>query len=371
MSLRILRVVLLGIGWTAACALACPFCAKLSRSASDDIRESDAVVWATLTDDPETKSTAMQVLSVVKGHAKLGETSTIAADIEGTHGKPIERLVFGIFRQGEFVPSKIETVTEDYVVYLTTLTDTLDASQANRLTTVFGFLDSADQRTAADAYAEFAKSSYRSTALAARSFDPERIRGWLLDASVAPERVGLFGLLLGLCRVPEDVEFLNQLIDQAAPRHLPGLDGLLGGLCVLDRERGIDKTVSLLTAESSSPFRRMAAMACLTFVLTDLSIENQTEVLERTVPALRYPDVSGPLVDELRRGECWTALEAVLSLAESPRDRPAVIRYALVCPDARAKAFVRKIIAEQPIAIRDAEQAIEFEATARKLGEGL
>lgn len=362
--------VLLAASWAGAC----PFCAKLTRSASDDIRESDAVFLAVLSDprdDPtDGPSTAFRVLTVVKGRSEVESASRIASRVSSAARRPIERMIFAEIREGRLAPSKMLTVTPEYVRYLKELGEDVDRPQAERLRRLFAYLGSDDPQTSQDAYAEFAKSSYRSTARAAVGFDSGRLRSWLADASAASERVGLYGLLLGLCGGPSDAEFLSRLIEAGEPRHLPGLDGLLGGLCLLNRDRGVDWTIAMLAGDSSTPARRMAAMAALSFLLAESPPDDPSRLLERAKPALAHPEVASLLIDELRRGECWSAVDAVLGLAESERDGPAVLRYALACPEDQAKAFVFRTSHENPNAVRDAEQALEFERTARQVGVG-
>jgi hypothetical protein len=346
----------------------------LTRSASDDIRESDAVFAAVLSDprdDPsEGPSTAFRVVAIVKGGSVLESASRISSSVPSAARRAIERLIFAEVRAGRIAPSKMLTATPEYVRYLTELVEDVDRPQAERLQRLFVYLGADDAQTSQDAYAEFAKSSFRSTARAASGFDPARLRSWLADGGAPPERVGLFGLLLGLCGGSSDADFLSRLIEASEPRHLPGLDGLLGGLCLLDRERGMAYTIAMLTGDSSTPARRMAAMAALSFLLAETPPDDPTQLLERATPALAHPEVASLLVDEFRRGECWSAVDAVLGLAESERDRPAVLRYALACPDTRAKAFVSRASRENAHAVRDAEQSLEFERTARRIGAG-
>lgn len=373
-----LRAILsVGLLWATGFAAACPFCAKLTRSAADDVRESDVVFLATLSEarhgDGSDPSTAFRAITIVKRHPVLDAVPSIGRVgkyVPGAKYESVERVVFARVDGNRIVPTRIETATPAFVQYLTGLAAHLDSPQAERLAKLFDYLDAADTKSAQDAYAEFAKASYRSTVVAARAFDRKRIRRWLGDESAPPERVGLFGLMLGLCGEPADADLLEGYLDEAQPRHVPGLDGMLAGLCILDQTRGREKVVQLLTRENSSPVRRMAAMSTLSFLMTELPPKDPLALLERTAPALKYPEVASPLIDEFRRAKCWKPIDPVLALAGSDRDRPAVLRFALSCPDPKAAEFVKTVEHEQPAAILDARQAIEFERSTRAIGAG-
>lgn len=364
-------IVFLIVLTASARILACPFCAKLTRSYSDEIRESEIVVFATLGDPisepPEGPSTKVVIRTTIKDNS-LGDATAIQIPrfVSAARKAPVDRLIFGRIESGQLIPTRLETSSAAFVEYLTNLAKLADDGQQARLRYVFDHLESADEAVARDAYAEFAKASYRSTVAAADAYESDKLRDLLHSETTSPDRVGLYGLLLGLSGDSNDAAYLRCLVRKPAARHLPGLDGILAGFCLLDRERGIDTLVYHLTAHDSTSVQRMSALAALTFLLAESPPENPRQLLARTIPALKYPDVAAPLIDEMRRGECWQAWEEVRKLADSPRDRGAVIRFALACPTDDAAAFADLIRRSDPGAIRDAEQAIDFETDARK-----
>lgn len=352
-------------------ALACPFCAKLTRSYSDEIREADMVVFGSISDPisdpPQGPSTAFVIQTPIKTDGRTDVTKLrIPRYLGVAKAGPVDRLIFGRIESDQLVPTKLQTASNAFVEYLSGLAELADLGQQARLRYAFDRLEDPDAAVAQDAYAEFAKASYRATLAASGVFKADKLRGLLENKSTPPQRVGLYGLLLGLCGEEQDAELLQSIVEAPPERHLPGLDGMLAGLCLLDQETGIEAIILGLTRDDSSSVRRLSALAALSFWLAEHSPEDSIALLARTIPALRHPEVAAQLMDEMRRGKCWQAWDEVQKLAPSPRERDAVVRFALACPKESARAFIEEVRQRDPRAIHDAEQAIDFETDARK-----
>lgn len=352
-------------------ASACPFCAKLTRSYADDIRGADAVLFATLSvpEDLSAETTRVEVRHVIRSPETDQMIETIAASVPAAKGRPIDRIVFLARAGNEWTPRRIDVGSPALAEYLAEVWSRIDEPASGRLAFFFDRLDDPDPRISQDAYAEFAKASFRATEAAARSYDVERIKRWLDDPRTPADRVGLFGLLLGLKGNKSDADHLARIADDPSPTQLVGLDGILGGLSYLDPEAGSSRVVRILTSPDSSLARRLAALAALRFLMTDLESRVPPGTLEATISALSYPEVAAPLADELRRGGCWSAWPSVVRLADSPRDEPAVIRFALASPEADAQEWLAQIRKTKSPLVLDAEQALAFERDAEMLGK--
>ena len=55
------------------------------------------------------------------------------------------------------------------------------------------------------------------------------------------------------------------------------------------------------------------------------------------------PELSGQLIDEMRKGECWDVLPRVLGLFAGAREPSAIIRFAIACPTTQAKSFIEEL----------------------------
>ena len=155
---------------------ACPFCAKFTRSTSDDVRDSDAVAFGLLSND--SGQTLLKVLKVIRPHPTLESDQSIRLEesIAGADREPIKRLIFLRRDLDTWKAQRIDKATPSFASYLAEAWQLFDDSAAHRMAFFFRHLNDPDPKIAADAYAEFAKASFRSTAAAADVYDPAKIR---------------------------------------------------------------------------------------------------------------------------------------------------------------------------------------------------
>ena len=350
--------------------VACPFCAKLTRSYSDEVRDSDGVVFGVLSKETRTADqTRLAVSIVVRSHPAISSHQTITLDqsVPAADREPITRLVFLRRDQESWKAHRIDKSSPAFAEYLAEVWKLFDEPAATRMAFFFRRLNDPDPKVAADGFAEFAKASFRTTEAAARTYDPVRIREWLQDPTTPEERIGLFGLLLGLSGEKSDVEFLDRLIMHPSLTQRNGLDGLMGGLLIIDRDRGVQRIVQLLTSTSATSLERMSAVSALRFLLADIPPEDPKPILRQVTSAIRDPELSGQLIDEFRKGECWEVLPDVLGLFASSREPSAIIRFAIACPSPDANRFVSELREKNPALVQDAEQTLSFEQSAREL----
>src|SRR5690606_27612754 len=90
-----------------------------------------------------------------------------------------------------------------------------------------------------DAYAEFAKSPYHEVASLAKDFSREKLRKWLVSPQTTQTRIGLYGLLLGLCGTAEDLPLLERKIVETSKDYRLGIDGVIAGYLMLSGEKGL------------------------------------------------------------------------------------------------------------------------------------
>ncbi len=318
-------------------AWACPFCAKMTRTMTDEIRDSDGVVYGSL-ERISAESAGLTVEKVIRTPAWPMPAEIpvrLAASARG-----IKRVVFLSRRDERWVVNRLDSMSAEGAEYLAQIWLKRQQPATDRLAFFFARLDSSDGRIATDAYAEFAKASYRSTRQASKNYDPERIRRWIDDPRAAPERVGLYGLLLGLAGRAKDAAFLVSAVDSPTGVQINGLDGLLAGLYLIDPRQGRERITRFLVSKESSSLQRSSALSTLRFVLADVPPTNSVEWLREIEPALDDAEIAGPLVDEYRKAEVWDAGERILPLFEKLRDPSSVIRFALATPMPEGAALV-------------------------------
>ncbi len=161
---------------------------------------------------------------------------------EGLIGKPGSSRPVPIFMLPELIEwSSPAAMNSDLLKYIA------EAPAASlppdvRLPYFLPFLESADAEIASDAWGEFARSRYEDVVSVRREFSTDRLRSWIANPSTSPERLGLYGMMLGLCGDQMDAAFLEQQIGM--PRRSQefrfGSEGLMGGYLLLTGESGLN-----------------------------------------------------------------------------------------------------------------------------------
>lgn len=354
--------------------LACPFCAKFSRSYSDEVRDADAVAFGLLESvKNEMNQTRFSISLIVRPGEGLTTDSAVrlAQAVRGAEQQPIARLVF-LQQSGEgWKASRIDKSSVSFAQYLKSAWRLFDEPAAQRMAFFFKHLNDPDEKISADAYVEFSKASFRSTMAGANSYDPILLREWLTDPNTPGDRIGLFGLLLGLSGSEGDANFLDRLIDRPSLTQRNGLDGLMGGLLLLDRPRGEKRIIERLSAPEATSLDRMSAVSALRFLLSDLPARDSTALFRQAIPSLQNSEVAGQLIDEMRKAKFWEALPHVLKLYPGSREPSAILRFAIESPQPEAKEFIRRMNEKNPALVRDAEQTLLFERNARETQQDL
>ena len=120
-------------------------------------------------------------------------------------------------------------------------------AQAQRLLYYLAFLEHPDPLLSIDAWAEFANATYDDVKAVKSEMPREKLRQWIADPMMTPERLGLYGMMLGLCGDADDATFLQAQIGDVPPTGNDetqffryGTDGLMGGYLLLTGEEGVE-----------------------------------------------------------------------------------------------------------------------------------
>lgn len=131
-------------------------------------------------------------------------------------------------------------------------------------------LESADALIAMDSMAEFAVVPYSEVTTLAAKLPREKLRIWLTDEQTIPQRLGLYGMMLGLCGTAEDAEFLRSMIESPKSEFPLGLDGITFGYLLLTKSDGLDVIDrSKLQPPTTKPEELSSIMAALRVMWTD------------------------------------------------------------------------------------------------------
>ena len=224
-----------------------------------------------------------------------------------------------------------------------------------------------------DAWAEFANSTYDEVKAVRSEMPREKLRQWIADPMMSPERLGLYGMMLGLCGDTDDAEFLQAQIGNAPPTGKDetrffryGTDGLMGGYLLLTGESGVEFLEQTRLKAGVPADSIHAAVQAMQFVY---SYESSLIPAARLKVAMRQLLSNEELriltVTNLARWkdwESWPELERIFN-DESAGDRAtrkSIIQFAEECRKATtenghptenaiaASAFLKQAEAEHP-----------------------
>lgn len=360
-------------------AMACPFCAQMGRTLLDEIGDADMVVYGRLSEAKSIPdalpgqpdgSTKLSVDTILKDHPLLKarprelllERYIPLADEDDIHF-----LMFAEVEGNKIDPYRGMPVEDPALIsYLVGGRAALTASPGDKLAYFFTYLDHPDDTIATDAYKIFASASYKDVLQAGNRFDPDRLIKWIKDPSTPSYQIGLLGFLLGTCGRPEDAAFLKRMIEDPQTRPLGGVDGLLGGYCLLEPKKGPSLALAMLSDANLDFNLRYAALRTVRVLLDEMPKVNREMLLSEMESSLKLADISDLVVEELRKRESWKSRSVVFAILHDPASntrihRRAVLQFMIECPDPMAKAIVNKWREQAPAEVADAEEVLQYQ----------
>lgn len=359
-------------GWLATAVTACPFCSAPSLTLTEQLAQSDAaalVHWVDATKGSDANpagDTTYEVVDVLKGSGdspKKGQRITLARYRAGQKGDLF--LLMGT--QGTVIEwsSPLE-VTEASYNYMAQAPSPESPTQ-ERLAYFLKFVEYPDPLVANDAYAEFANAPYKDIAPLAGKLPREKVRAWVMNPDTPATRLGLYGLLLGLCGTDEDAALMKEKISESTQDFRLGIDGVMSGYLLLAGEEGLHLIDKTKLKNKQAPFSETyAAMQALRFMWTYAPARIDKARLRQSMRTLLdRPELADLVVADLARWKDWSVQDRLMELygAEEydiPSIKRAIIRYMLVSTkDAPSADGV-----EQPDHVKKAKQHL---AVLRKM----
>ena len=216
-------------------AAACPFCASVSQTFTEEILSMDAVVIATLVKAPSAKELESEqaapkgqfkITQVIRGGEVVGATDKIIESIYYGRGKPGQRfLLMGVDppRLMWSTPLPLSERAESYVAKIVGLPEKGPA----RVRFFLDYLEDKDELLARDAYDEFAKAPYDDVKALKKELQREQLVAWIKDPNIPASRRRLYFTLLGVCADKRDVSFLETLMQSSERKAKAGLDAMI------------------------------------------------------------------------------------------------------------------------------------------------
>tara|TARA_R110002111_G_scaffold67_2_gene612 strand:- start:36538 stop:37728 length:1191 start_codon:yes stop_codon:yes gene_type:complete len=363
-------------------ARACPFCSAPSLTLTEQLSQSDVAVLVQWTEAEKgtlekAGKTVFEVKEIIrqsdKDKLKVGEQITINRHRPGKKGNLF--LLLGTKGTSIDWGDPIE-VTETSYHYISQA-PAPEEKTSKRLRYFMKFMEFPDQMISNDAYAEFANAPYEDITPLAKDLPREKIRKWIVDPETPVTRLGLYGLLLGLCGQEADIAFMEKKINEPTKDFRLGIDGVISGYLLLTGAEGLDKIDQSKFVPKDVAFSETyAAMQALRFMWTYGDERISKERLRQSMQLLLdRPELTDLVVADLARWNDWSVLDRLMEMYGSedyniPSIKRAIVRYLLVAskgknkkgdgPDAetteKAKQLLDKLRKEDPKTVQSAER---------------
>lgn len=348
-----------------ALVYACPFCNAVQPSFAELRAESQAVVVA------EANETAnFSVRQVIAGSEKLGTVTHIEAAEFLVPAGHLALLLGRFDASSQLERWKWTVIAADetsLAYYVRAPVVSLPAVE--RLPYFVKYLEHADRDVAEDAFREFGRAPFDAVAAVAPSFPYSSLRAWLVDPSVPGERKGFYGMALGLAPAGADrepnVELLRKVVTAPAGEFRAGFDGVLGGFLWAEAAAAldlIDERFLRNPAAAEGDVRH--AQAALRFYLQYGRGIPEARLVASVALLLDRPATAPGALQDLTRRRAWAFVARaeklfLASAGDDPALDRAAVGYLLVCPEADARAALKRLKQAAPErtaeAIRSAE----------------
>lgn len=340
----LILILMLTGSWATSSTEACPFCAAPSLTLAEQVAQSDGTIlvqWASgvkATDD-SAGSTTFEVKQVVRNFkdlAKVGAKITLPRYRAGKAGD-LFMLMGTQIDKGKSIEwgSPLE-VTEGSFNYISQAPNP-ELPIAKRLEYYVKFLEFSDQLVANDAYGEFANAPYEDIVKIGTKLPRDKIRGWVTNPETPATRMGLYGLLIGLCGNADDAKAIEAKILQKSDEFRLGIDGLISGYLLLTGAKGLDVIDKAKLSNKDVPFSETyAAMQAIRFHMQygEGKIERERLLASMRI-LLERPELADLVIADLSRWKDWSLQDRLMKMYGNgeyniPSIKRAIVRFMLV-----------------------------------------
>jgi hypothetical protein len=319
-SAAITAVAFLMTTAAASAARCCPFCSAPSLTLAEQMAQADAAVlvqWVggKKATDKTAGETVYEIRQIVRNHKnelKLEGRVTLPRYRESKVGD----LFLLVGSKGTTIewasPLEVTETSFNYVAQA----PSPEVPTTKRLAYYVKFLEYPDQMISNDAYGEFANAPYADITQLADSLPREKVRGWITNKDTPATRMGLYGLLVGLCGNQDDAKILEKKILEKTEDFRLGIDGLMSGYLLLTGDKGLSVLDEHKLKNRDVPFSETyAAMQALRFMWKSSEGRIEKSRLRASMRILLdRPELADLVIADLARWKDWEIQDRLMEL---------------------------------------------------------
>lgn len=320
---------------------ACPFCSAPSLTLSEQVNQADASVLVKWVGGTQAKisdsgSTEFEIIDVVHQHegGKLAKGGKITLVRYRPAKAGDEFMLFGTkVDQAIEWGSPLEVSKTAYEYMRNSPKPT--AAPADRLKYFLKYLEAEDKMVADDAFGEFANAAYADVAKISADLPREKLRKWVTSKDSSPGRLGLYGMMLGLCGNDDDAKLLKDKVVEKTEDYRLGIDGIMGGYLLLTGDKGLtvleDEKLKPKEAAFSETY---AAMQAIRFMWQYGNNRISADRLRQSMRLLLdRPELADLVIADLSRMKDWSVQDKLMAMYDEETNIPsvkrAIVRYML------------------------------------------
>ena len=350
------------------------------------VEDADVIVLAECVADPKggenQRATAYQIKQIVRrcqDRLKVGQKISVRDHSDNKPGDLF--LVMGTQASSDGdvhwkPPVPVSETSFDYIINA----PSTNVTTRKRLEYYVNYLESSDKLVASDAYAEFADAPFEDILFFGKKLPREKVRQWVTSTETPANRLGLYGLLIGLCGNQDDAKVIEAKLQEKTQDFGLGIDGLMSGYLLLTREKGL-AVIDAKLRNKDVPFSETyGAMQAIRFMWQYGEGKIEPERLRQSMRILlERPELADFPINDLVRWKDWSIQDQLMTMYgegefDIPSIKRAIVRYMLVSskdlpkgtageaggkvPDhvKRGRVNVEVLRQRDPTTVRDAEQ---------------
>ncbi len=355
-------------------ALACPFCAAVSQTFSQEIESMDAAVIAKLVEAPAVTAegagveATFEITQILKGKEHLGDMKTIKSLYYGEGRQGREFLILGT--EPENMMWSTPTLLTDRGIKYINQVIKLPATGNDRYVFFQDYLEDEDEMLARDAYDEFANAPYSALHDLKPKMKHDQLVEWIENPDIAANRRRLYFTMLGVCGTKADLPLLEKMLSSSERANKSGLDAMIGCYLTLAGADGLPLIEKLYLANKEAEYAdTYAAIMALRFHGTETDVIEKDRLLKSLHLMLDRPALADLVIADFARWEDWSVMDKLVKLFKEADEetswvRVPVIRYLMACPKPEAKDYLTELEKIDPDAMKRAQTFFPFQSQA-------